>query len=87
MDWIKELDKHGYNFLIDELVWHLEQGRNPNEVAKCTKHNIVGYEFRFEHEKPSFLKVVPEQLHQYWEEAQEITCQFSQLGNLKYVVS
>ena len=87
MDWIEELDKHGHNFLIDELVWHIEQGRIPVEVAKCTKDNTVGYEFRFEKDKPMFLKVVPDMIDDHWKEALEITSEFPQLESIRYVVS
>ncbi len=48
MDWIEELDKNGYNILIDELVWHLEQGRTPTAIVKCSKNNTYGFEFYFE---------------------------------------
>ena len=41
MNWINELDKHGYNFLVDELVWHLEQGRTPIAIAKLSEHEKI----------------------------------------------
>jgi hypothetical protein len=87
MNWIKELNKHGYNFLVDELVWHLEQGRMPITVAKRTKEDMVGFEFRFENEKPYFLTVNPDMLNKHWEEAQKIIADFPQLENVEYVVS
>jgi len=87
MDWIKELDKHGCNFLVDELVWHLEQGRTPIAMVKRSKDDAVGFEFRFENEKPQFLQVVPNMLDKHWEEAQEITSGFPQLGSMEFVVS
>ena len=34
MTWIDELDKYGENVLIDELVFHLENGREIISVAK-----------------------------------------------------
>ena len=87
MNWINELDKHGYNFLVDELVWHLEQGRIPIAIAKVSGHDAVGYEFRFENEKPHFLKVSPEMLDKHWVEAQQIMSEFVQLQGVEYVAS
>jgi len=87
MDWIEELDKNGYNILIDELVWHLEQGRTPTAIVKCSKNNTYGFEFYFENEKLHFLNVAPNILDKHWEEAQEIISGFPQLGGIKYVVS
>ena len=87
MNWIEELDKHGYNFLVDELVWHLEQGRTPITMVKRSKGDLVGFEFYFENEKPHFLKVAPEMLDKHWKEAQKITADFSQLEGIEYVVS
>ncbi len=70
MDWIEELDKHGYNFLVDEFVWHLEQGRTPIAVVKLSKDDNVGFEFRFENENTHFLQVDPDMIDKQWEEAQ-----------------
>ena len=87
MNWINELDKHGYNFLVDELVWHLEQGRTPIAIAKLSEHDVIGYEFRFKNEKPHFLKVSPEMIDKDWEEAQKIISEFTQLQGIEYVIS
>lgn len=87
MNWIEELDKYGHNFLVDELVWHLEKGRKPIAVVKRTKDDVAGYEFHFENDDPHFLKVVPDMLDKHWEEAQEIIAGFPQLGGIEYVVS
>ena len=57
MSWISELDKYGYNFLIDELVWHVEQGRIPLSVQLIDDSEHSGYEFSFLELEPMFLKV------------------------------
>ncbi|HXG84535.1 MAG TPA: hypothetical protein VNI84_10955 [Pyrinomonadaceae bacterium] len=87
MDWKEELDKHGYNLLVDELVWHLDQGRIPIAVIKQSKDDDVGFEFRFENETPHFLKVTPDLFNEHWEEAQKITAGFPQLGSIEYIVN
>ena len=86
MDWINELDKYGYNFLIDELVWHLEQGKIPTDIIKREKDGLSGCEFLFENEQPRFLQVIPELLDEHWKEAQKITASFPQIASIKYVV-
>jgi hypothetical protein len=86
MNWIQELDQYGHNLLVDELVWHLDQGRMPIAVVKRSKDD-VGFEFCFENETAHFLQVAPDMLDKQWEEAQTITAGFPQLGSIQYVVS
>ena len=87
MSWIDELDKHGYNFLIDELVWHIEQGRTPLSVSIAQKEEQAGYEFLFSESEPMFLKVNPEKLKEHWLEAKKIASKFSQLEGMHFVHS
>lgn len=84
MNWIEELDKHGHNFLIDELVWHIEEGRNPVSVCLISQASKSGFEFHFSNGEPSFLKVNPAALEASWTEAKRIVGFFSQLENLRF---
>lgn len=87
MNWITELDKHGYNFLIDELVWHIEQGRTPLAVSFINEPERSGYEFSFSGSEPMFLKVNAEALQESWNEAKEIVSNFNQLEGMRFVHS
>ena len=87
MSWISELDKYGYNFLIDELVWHVEQGRIPLSVQLIDDSEHSGYEFSFLELEPMFLKVNPEALQESWIEAKEIVSKFTQLEGMRFVHS
>ena len=87
MSWISELDKYGYNFLIDELVWHIEQGRIPVSVLLIDDPERSGYEFSFSEVEPMFLKVTPEALQESWIEAKEIVSKFAQLEGLRFAHS
>ncbi|MGY9106075.1 MAG: hypothetical protein ACKVG0_06020 [Alphaproteobacteria bacterium] len=87
VNWVSELDEHGYNFLIDELVWHIEQGRMPVSVGIAQKAEELGYEFRFSESEPMFLRVNPEMLQEHWAEAIEIVRKFSQLEGMRFVHS
>ena len=87
MSWISELDKYGYNFLIDELVWHIEQGRIPLSVLLINDSERSGYEFSFPELEPVFLKVNPEALQESWVEAKEIVSKFGQLEGMCFVHS
>ena len=87
MNWIAELDKHGYNHLIDELVWHLEQGRTPLAVILVNDPERSGYDFSFSESELMFLKVNPEALQENWNEAKEIVSNFEQLEGMRFVHS
>ena len=87
MSWISELDKYGYNFLIDELVWHIEQGRIPLSVLFINDSECSGYEFSFSELGPMFLKVNPEVLQETWVEAKEIVSKVGQLEGMRFVHS
>ena len=84
MSWIEELDKHGHNILIDELVWHLEEGRKPVSVSIISDESGPGYEFKFSDGGASFLKVNPAAIHASWSEAKRIAGLFSQLQELRF---
>ena len=85
MNWINELDKYGYNILIDELVWHIEKGRNPLSVKLVRSSKQSGYEFLFSKAEPSFLNVNPEAIEENWFEAKEIVDKFTQLEGMSFV--
>ena len=82
MSWITELDKYGHNFLIDELVWHLELGKTPTAVIFVNDSECSGYEFTFSEFEPMFLKVSFEAFHDNWIQAKEIVRKFYQLEGM-----
>ncbi|EAQ27480.1 hypothetical protein [Roseovarius sp. 217] len=84
--WISELDEYGYNFLIDELVFHLEAGRKVKAIEKLDKSNTdVGFEFVFLDDTDSFLKVPPELISDHWNEAQQIVQAFPMLLQVQFI--
>lgn len=85
MTWISNLDKYGHNHLIDELVWHIEQGRSPVSVKLVKNSEQSGYEFSFSESEPMFLNINPEAIGDSWQEAQEIVSKFKQLQGLSFV--
>lgn len=87
MSWIEELDKYGQNFLIDELVWHLEKGRMPVSILMECSTGRTGIVFHFESAEPAFLSVPERMLHGHWREAQEILSEFGELRYLRYMSS
>ncbi|WP_334078474.1 hypothetical protein [Microbulbifer sp. M83] len=87
MSWISGLDSYGYNFLIDELVWHLEKGREPVSVLLSKGESKSGYEFHFSNSETAFLEVNSEMIEEHWLEAKEIVESFSQLRGLRFVHS
>lgn len=56
MQWIEKLDRDGWNPIIDELIWHLEQGRT---VVRIQLQDLPesGVEFNFANAPSLFLKV------------------------------
>lgn len=83
MTWIHALDKHGYNAVIDELAWHLREGRKPSGVVKRSSPE-PGVEFEFPGRDGAFLKVFGSILDQNWREAQEIVREFPQLRSFEF---
>jgi len=85
MEWLEKLDKFGYNFLVDELVWHLEQGRNVVSMARVQTPARTGVIIDFQDGTEAFHQVAPKQLDEHWKECKEITAKFSELSELRYV--
>lgn len=83
MKYLTELDKHGYNFLIDELVWHLEKDDIPSSIMKIIDSDIPGYEFQFPFKENSFLEVDKGMIEEHWTEAISIMKQFDELKEIK----
>lgn len=84
MDWIEKLEKEAWNVVIDELVWHLEEGRIPVAIRRhVTPINKV--EFCFESEPPAFLAVEPSFFDEHWNEAISIIGRFPELRALKTI--
>ncbi len=85
MSWIDELDRHGYNVLLDELVWHLENG---HDVVSIRRENNgpdgPGFRFILRGAEPHFLSVTFVNLDAHWNEARQITSRFWQLDELNY---
>ena len=88
MSWIDDLDEHSYNFLIDELVWHLRESRTVISIRKEQGGGDgTGFRFLFRGHDSQFLSVNPDFLDSHWNEAQQITRRFSQLERLTYETS
>jgi hypothetical protein len=84
MDWIDHLEKDAFNFVIDELVWHLREGRIPVAIRKNFSPK-TGVEFCFESERPSFLAVEQILFEEHWDEALSIIGRFPELRALKTI--
>lgn len=84
--WISELDEHGHNFLIDELVYHLEGGRTVKAIEMRDKfYDEVGYNFVFSDGSDTFLKVPPEMIGDHWNEAKQIAQAFPMLLQMRFI--
>ena len=84
MSWIDELDEHGYNVIVDELVWYLREGRTPTGVALRSLPE-PGVEFLFDQRDGAFLRVLPEILDLNWREAPEIIGNFPRLAAFEFL--
>ena len=84
MNWIQQLDKNGFNFLIDELVWHLEQERFPLTIRKINSNIRTGFEFVFKDGETHFLNVKKDALEQNWSEAIAISKEYPELKGVIY---
>jgi len=87
MSWIEELDQYGDNFLIDELAWHLEEGRVPASVSMERSPARTGVVFHFMGGGSEFLAIPERALDDHWRDAQDISCKFSELRGLRYETS
>jgi len=85
MHWLKKLDKHGSNLLIDELVWHLEEGRVLTRIVRFKNAKKTGFEYHFEENHPRFLDVDKDSLDSSWDEAKTIISKFPQLAHLAFL--
>ena len=83
MDWIERLDEDGWNFVIDELAWHLREGRSPVSVHRA-RAPATGVEFRFEVEPPVFLPIPNALLEEHWDTALKIASSFPELKNVLF---
>jgi len=83
MSWIDALDQYGHNFLIDQLVYLIEQTKPVVSVSKS--QNPVGYLFRFDDGTTDFVSVLPQFLDEHWIEAIEIVKNFSELSEFTFV--
>ena len=76
MEWIDDLEHEAWNDVIEELVWHLRNGRMPTLIA----HQLAPerrVEFRFKDLPAVFL---PLNQHSCWTEAVTIIERFPQLN-------
>ncbi|UBB25172.1 hypothetical protein LAG73_17880 [Pseudoxanthomonas japonensis] len=82
MQWIEKLDRDGWNPVIDELVWHLEQGR---AVVRMQLQNLPesGVRFNLENAPSSFLKVERRKLAEFWMSAAEVVARFDELASVE----
>ncbi|MCD9086359.1 hypothetical protein [Stenotrophomonas sp. SY1] len=76
MEWIDDLEKETWNDVIDELVWHLRNGRMPTLITRQLTPDS-GVEFRFKDLPAVFL---PVDNHVRWDEAVQIIDRFPQLN-------
>ena len=81
MEWIERLDKEGWNFVIDELVWHLKEGRVPIEIT-VQRVPLSGVEFRFDNAAPTFFRIDRHELREHWAAAVQIIGEFPELGSV-----
>ena len=82
MTWIDQLEKDAWNVIIDELVWHLREGRMPVAVHRHFTPKR-GVEFCFESAQPAFFSIEGIFLEEHWDAAVAIIRQCSELNALK----
>lgn len=82
MTLIDELEKDAWNFIIDELIWHLEEGRIPATVRRVLTPE-TGIEFCFETVPSDFYAIPAEFLEEHWNEAVTIIGRCPELASLK----
>jgi hypothetical protein len=78
MDWIDKLEEDAWNVVIDELVWHLREGRLPTSISRQLAPSR-GILFRFTESPDSFFPVEGDFLEARWDEALQILSRFPQL--------
>lgn len=82
MEWINELEKEAWNVIIDELVWHLREGRVPVAIRRQFTPRR-GIEFCFHSAQPSFFSIEGSFLEEHWSKAVAIIRECSELSDLK----
>jgi len=79
MQWIDDLEMEAWNTVIEELVWHLRNGRTPTTITRRFEPER-GIEFRFSNAAASFLAIADTSLEQHWKDAVAIIGRFPQLN-------
>ena len=81
MDWIDKLEEDAWNVVIDELVWHLREGRLPTSIHR--RHTPTdGIEFQFKELPSAFLATKQQLAKDHWDEAIQIIGRFPQLQSI-----
>ena len=78
MDWVDQLEEDAWNVVIDELVWHLREGRLPTSIDRQF-NPTRGIRFRFKDSADAFFPIEDHLLEDHWDEALEIIARFPQL--------
>lgn len=76
MEWIDDLENDAWNDVIEELVWHLRNGRMPNLIT-LTSTSDRSVEFRFKDLPAVILPIIH---HGHWDQAVTIIDRFPQLN-------
>ena len=83
-EWLLELDKHGYNVILDELVFHLEHGASVERIQKMVGEDNAGVVFHILGHHEISLEVSSESLDSHWNECKKITSGYPQLSSVIY---
>lgn len=78
MDWIDQLEEEAWNTVVDELVWHLREGRMPISIHRQFSPER-GVEFKFDGAPTAFYPIQNHFLEDHWDEAVAIISRFPQL--------
>lgn len=76
MEWIDALEREAWNDVIEELVWHLRNGRTPTLISRHLTPDS-GVEFCFK-DLPAVFLPMGNQVS--WDEAVQIIDRFPQLN-------
>ncbi|WP_296247222.1 hypothetical protein [uncultured Stenotrophomonas sp.] len=79
MQWIDDLEVEAWNTVIEELVWHLRNGRTPTTITRQFEPER-GIAFRFSSAPPCFLAITDTALEHHWKDAVAIIGRFPQLN-------
>ena len=78
MDWIDKLEEDAWNVVIDELVWHIREGRLPTSISRQFTP-ARGIRFGFADSTEAFFPIEGDSLENHWAEAVQILSRFPQL--------